>query len=167
MITKIPNVDHQRLPALAHMVETYANRYEFRLDGSSLWEGRIRPFGELYDPDTAPTQTDPSPWGDSDYWERLRRYPEFSLPDAAYQHFAGLRKVLGYFRNDQDQAILGLQDTDLFLVHHPDRDQYRWEVRRIRDANNGQLTRPRDLLTGFGFTCGYRMRLAEMGKSWS
>jgi hypothetical protein len=29
-------------PHVAHLVLTYAARYEFRLDGSSVWQGRVR-----------------------------------------------------------------------------------------------------------------------------
>ncbi len=40
MITTMPNVDHTEMLELAALTERYAMRYEYRVDGSSLWEGR-------------------------------------------------------------------------------------------------------------------------------
>ncbi len=165
MIMRMPNVDRAKLPALAALIDTYASRYEFRLDGSSLWEGRIRPFGVSDLEDRIGTVNLERPGADA-YVQRLRDYPALELP-TGYRHFAGIKQVIGYFRCDRDRAIVAAQDTDLFVVHHPDAAQYRWEVRRIANANRGRLTRPRDLLTEFGFTIAHRQRLMSMGKVWA
>ncbi len=74
----MPNVDHEEMPELAALIERYAMRYEYRLDGSSLWEGRGRNMPLDYIKEVEQTSHYPENgrvWGD-----RMRRYPALEIP---------------------------------------------------------------------------------------
>lgn len=169
MISKIPNVARTELPELADAVDRYAMRYEYRLDGSSLWEGRVVPVAP------SPNKTERAAPRGIDHpaarlrRERMLRYPRFTLPEGfALVEGTWYQPVLRFYRNDRARAVLALQDFDLFLVHHPDEDGYRWEIERIetlcRDPKS--FVRPRELFTGIDFTLAHRVRCIEEGRSW-
>ena len=163
MITQIPTVDHNALPLLAQLIKRYASRYEYRLDGSSMWEGRVR------DPMLRPSLLEQLKAASADataiaQLERLSSYPALALPDS-YELLLAPNPLVSYYCCDHEQAIVGVQHIDLFVIHHPDTVQYAWELNRIT-TEAGLHHRPRDLFDGFGFTIAHRKRLVSLGKCW-
>lgn len=124
MITCIPNADPTSSPEVASLVERHASRYEFRLDGSSLWEGRVRsPINsdELLDRIVEELCVGPTA-GERRAWvDEQRKQPEFHASEG-FKRVAGVRlpEIIQYYQNDAERALIALQDTDLFIMQHCD-----------------------------------------------
>jgi hypothetical protein len=161
MIATIPTVDNATHPHVANLVSTYAARYEFRLDGSSVWEGRVR-FIEY--PVEVPGLIGLRSRAYHAFLERQAAYPPLQIPSAFTLLHAGGGGTCEYYQCDAEQAILAYQSTDLFIVQHPDPATYAWELAHIRRAE--YPAHPRQILTGFAFTLGYRERLLREGLFW-
>lgn len=164
MITRIPNSDPRLAPGVASLVERHASRYEFRLDGSSLWDGRVRSpiySDELLDRVLAELCVGPTA-GERRAWvDEQRIQPQF-CPPAGFKRVPGIRinEILQYFQNDTERALIAVQDTDLFIIQHCDKDGYKWELERVKKHSRlGEgFIRPRDLFTGFPFVLAVRSR---------
>lgn len=162
MITQIPNVDRHTMTRLAGFVDCFAMRYEYRLDGSSLWEGRVaQHWLPDFDPDALKALAAGHPAREA-WVEREFSYPPLQLPEG-YQVFAGAWPILGFAKCDDDQTIVAIQGTDLFIVHHPDPEGYAWEVNHVSEEEG---SRPRELFTGMGFVYAYRARCFSAGQNW-
>jgi hypothetical protein len=160
MICRLPTVDSATHPHVANLVSTYASRYEFRLDGSSLWEGRAR-YGHY--PSESPAGTSAARHAYEKFVQRQTSYPVLQVPPA-FIPLTGDDGVCGYYRCDVEQAILAYQRTDIFVVQHPDVASYLWELAQIRAAEFP--SHPRELLTGFTHTLSHRARLVHEIWDW-
>jgi hypothetical protein len=159
MIATIPTVDITTHPHVAQLVSAYAARYEFRLDGSSVWEGRVR---SIEYPVEVPGLVGLRSRAYHAFLKRQTAYPALQIPSVFT--LLDARDGCEYFRCDAEQAILAYQSTDLFIVQHPDPATYAWELAHIRRAE--YPAHPRQILTGFAFTVGYRERLVREGLNW-
>lgn len=162
MITQIPNVDRHTMTRLAEFVDSFAIRYEYRLDGSSLWEGRVAEHWLAHLDLKALKALPHVSSARLDWIERALTYPPLQLPEG-YEVLTGAWPVRGFAKCDEDQTIVGIQDTDLFIVHQPEPEGYAWEVKNVAEAGE---SRPRELFTGMGFVHAYRARRLAEGKSW-
>jgi hypothetical protein len=169
MITKLPNVDRAEMPELAELVDRYAMRYEFRLDGSSLWEGRACVMTKKGIGAVAQTSYDPEEG--SVLTERMQRYPTLTIPaEWAPLSVSNLSWTVGcrYYHNAGSRSFLALNGMDVFLIHHPTEAGHRWELELIETAlrETHCIVRPRDLFTGFYWVLAYREERMKVDGYW-
>ena len=124
MLTKIPNVDRKKMPELAQFVEQCMMRYEYRLDGSSLWEGRVLAPPHCHETIQQMPRISNGIASRLRWCERMRSYPQFRVPAGFDLVKMWSAAGIGYYRHDRCRAVLALQDIDLFLIHHPDEAGY-------------------------------------------
>jgi hypothetical protein len=164
----MPNVDRTEMPELAALVERYAMRYEHRLDGSSLWEGRgcEMPMGHIDAMEQIATHETSRAWCD-----RMRRYPALEIPDEweplRISEISWKARCC-YYSNHSYRALLAVNDTDVFIIHHPTEAGYLWELNRIETAlqRTEWIVRPRELLTGFNWVLAHRRNQMKLDGYW-
>lgn len=144
MIESIPNVYAPGYPELHEFIARYASRYEYRVDGSSLWEGRVRSVfhNEL-----------PAELRNATAWPTGKPVLPLEVPE----HFMGLPAripiVRGWF-SLFDAAYVITQDTDLFIVQHVDENSFCWDLARVAEIVAAGR-RCRETLCGYEYLSDY------------
>ena len=123
----LPNVDAAVMPDLAAYIERYAERHEYRIDGSSLWEGRVR-----YEDDDITEAAHlaaesvargimPEDHPLTRFYQHYLAYPVFEVL-AGFELFAEDEGAC-FYRHDAYRAVVCVEGRVLYIAHHP-RDSF-------------------------------------------
>ena len=155
MITAIPNVDPARFPVLNAIIDKYMTRYEYRLDGSSLWEGRVRP---VYPGCLEPQAGEPEACTIVN--ARLAKHPSLVVPPQCKPLPTRYPGIIDGWRHDKERLLLVLRATDFFAIQHVDADSYAWELKRSKQILKEDIYH-RDLMCGYDYAMDYLDRLLQ------